>query len=345
MYKDARGLWRQQVTINGKRKVFSGKSKRDVWLKIAAFEEEEQKKSGLPFDTIAAEWWDEAQNRLQYNTLKSYKPAYDRAVAWFGDTPCGDIQPRDVTAFLKSLTYMSDRVVNNAHVVVRMILAQACQHGLAYNVAQLVKTPKGTGKKPREYPDDEDVAIVNENVNTPFGLFVYVTLWTGLRRGELAGLRWGDIDWQTNTIHVRRALYWTTDKQPHVKEPKTMTGVRDVPLLDNVAALLEPLRASASHYVFGGKQPLTEHQIERPMSAYRRRTGLKCTLHGLRHGYASILFRLGLDIKTVALIMGHAQTSTTLEIYVHLMEQDKLAAARDALNKYTLGAHQPTETQ
>ena len=345
MYKDSRGLWRQQVTVNGKRKVFSGKSKRDVWLKIADYEAEEEKKKGLPFDTIALEWWDEAQSRLQYNTLKSYKPAYDRAVAWFEDKPCGDIQPRDVTAYLKSLTYMSDRVVNNAHMVVRMILAQACQHGLAYNVAQTVKPPKGTGKKPRAYPDDEDVAIVNENVNTPFGLFVYTTLWTGLRRGELAGLRWGDIDWQSNTIHVRRALYWTTDKQPHVKEPKTMTGVRDVPLLDNLAALLEPLRGRPSDYVFGGKQPLTEHQINRPMDAYRRRTGLKCTLHGLRHGYASILFRLGLDIKTVALILGHAQTSTTLEIYVHLMEQDKLATARDALNRYTLGAHQPTETK
>ena len=63
-------------------------------------------------------------------------------------------------------------------------------------------------------------------------------------------------------------------------------------------------------------------------------TGLSCTPHGLRHGFASILFKQGLDVKTIQYVMGHAQTSTTMEIYVHLMEEDKTASALEALKNY-----------
>ena len=66
---------------------------------------------------------------------------------------------------------------------------------------------------------------------------------------------------------------------------------------------------------------------------FQRETGLGVTLHGLRHGFASILYKNNVDIKTAAYVLGHAQSSTTLEIYTHLMEQDKLSSVRSALNQ------------
>lgn len=335
MYKDDRGLYRKQVTINGKRKVFNGRTQREVMQKIAAYQAEQDaiKKDGVPFETVAVEWWDSVQENLQYNTLKGYKPAYSRAVEHFGKEKINDITPQEIAVYLASYSHLAQHTITNMLLVLRLILSYAqVNYGLTYNAASVVKPPKGTGKEAREYPSDEDVETVNQNTDAPFGLFMYATLWSGLRRGELCALQWRDIDWDAKTIHVTKSTYWTNDHVPHVKTPKTASGVRDVPLVDELAAKLKPLKGKKDDYVFGGAEPLHSYQVDKGVEKYRKETGLKVTPHGLRHGFASILFRLGLDVKEVQYLMGHAQASTTMEVYVHLMERDKTAKARDLLN-------------
>ena len=169
----------------------------------------------------------------------------------------------------------------------------------------------------------------------------YMALYTGLRRGELCALQWKDIDFEQKLIRVSKSIYWTDDHVPHVKEPKTSAGIREVPLMDSLAEILALRKGKANDYIFG---PLKSYQIDKGFARFQKETGLGVTLHGLRHGFASILYRNNVDIKTAAYVLGHAQSSTTLEIYTHLMEQDKLRTVRSALNQTEKSAEVPIST-
>lgn len=326
MYKNKRGYWVQQITIDGKRKVFTAKSKKDLLLKLSAFQKSDLK---TPLNKVADEWIRDIEARVTFNTMKGYNAAYKKIVTFWGDTPMEDITAQQVTSWLNSFD-MAQKTIKNILLVFRQIYNYAyVNYGVQNNPALHLRSPKGKGKRERDFPSPEDIRIVNENTDKPFGLMAYMALYTGLRRGELCALTWEDIDFDQKVIRVNKSTYWTDDHVPHIKVPKTASGERFTPLTDSLAELLLPLKKRPQDRVFGD---LHSYQIDKGMERYRKETGLGVTLHGLRHGFASILYKNQVDIKTAAYVLGHAQTSTTLEIYTHLMEQDKLRSVRDALN-------------
>lgn len=328
MYKDKRGLWVQQITVNGKRRVFSAKSKKDLLLKIASYRQEDHTKT--PLNKVADEWIRDIEGRVTFNTMKGYNAAYKKIVAFWGDTYMEDITAQQITSWLLSFD-LAQKTLKNILLVFRLIYNYAY---VVYNVKQNptlhLRAPKGKGKKEREFPSEEDIRIVNENTDKPFGLMMYMALYTGLRRGELCALTWADIDFDQKLIKVTKSTYWTDDHVPHTKTPKTASGEREVPLMDSLYDLLKPMQGKPSDKVFGD---LHSYQIDKGIRKYMDETGCGVTLHGLRHGFASILYKNNIDIKTAAYVLGHAQSSTTLEIYTHLMEQDKLRTVRMALNE------------
>ena len=328
MYKDKRGLWVQQITVNGKRKVFSAKSKKDLLVKISSFQKADHTKT--PLNKVADEWIRDIEGRVTFNTMKGYNAAHKKIVTFWGDTYMEDITAQQITSWLLSFD-LAQKTLKNILLVFRLIYNYAY---VVYNVKQNptlhLRAPKGKGKKERKFPSEEDIRIVNENTDKPFGLMMYMALYTGLRRGELCALTWADIDFDQKLIKVTKSTYWTDDHVPHTKTPKTASGEREVPLMDSLFDLLKPLQGKPSDKVFGD---LHSYQIDKGIRKYMDETGCGVTLHGLRHGFASILYKNNIDIKTAAYVLGHAQSSTTLEIYTHLMEQDKLRTVRMALNE------------
>ena len=328
MYKDKRGLWIQQITINGKRKVVSAKSKKDLIYKISTYHAAEVNPK-TPLRKVADEWIRDVEKRVTFNTMKGYNSAYKKIVAFWGDTPMEEITPQQVTSWISSYD-LAQKTIKNILLVFREMFDYAyVNYGVQNNPALHIRSPKGKGKREREFPSESDIDIVNENVDKPFGLMMYMALYTGLRRGELCALTWKDIDFKQKIIKVNKSIYWTDDHVPHVKSPKTASGEREVPLMDSLADLLIPLKKRPQDRVFGD---LKSYQVDKGIRKYMEETGLGVTLHGLRHGFASILYKNNVDIKTAAYVLGHAQSSTTLEIYTHLMEQDKLRSVRNALN-------------
>lgn len=327
MYKDKRGLWIQQVTINGKRKVFSAKSKKDLLIKISQYQKVDHSKT--PLRKVADEWIRDVETRVSFNTMKGYSSGYKKIVTFWGDTPMEDITPQQVTSWINSYD-LAQKTIKNILLVFRQIFDYAyVNFGVTNNPTVHIRSPKGKGKRERQFPSDDDIRIVNDNIDKPFGLMMYMALYTGLRRGELCALTWDDIDFDQKLIKVTKSTYWTDDHVPHTKAPKTASGEREVPLMDSLADLLKPLQGKPTDKVFGD---LHSYQIDKGIRKYMDETGCGVTLHGLRHGFASILYKNNIDIKTAAYVLGHAQTSTTLEIYTHLMEQDKLRTVRNALN-------------
>ena len=149
-------------------------------------------------------------------------------------------------------------------------------------------------------------------------------LATGLRRGEACGLKWSDINWRKRTIHVQRGVVKLSHQESITKDPKTTSGDRMVYLSKEMCQLLK------DDYLF--RQP-----NGKPMNpctfTYRFKLILKANnlplnlnVHSLRHTNASLLIAQGVDVRTVASLLGHAQASTTLDIYAHAFDKNKRKA-------------------
>lgn len=140
-------------------------------------------------------------------------------------------------------------------------------------------------------------------------------VFTGMRRGEVLGLRWEDIDFEKKLITVSRAVSYTTN-QPIVSEPKTQSGKRTIPLNDQLVEFLKPLQDLG--YVVGGEAPPTQmvyRRIERHI--FQKVDTFGATPHVFRHSYISAMAEAGIDLKTIQHISGHSNVTTTMGIYAH----------------------------
>lgn len=152
---------------------------------------------------------------------------------------------------------------------------------------------------------------------------------TGITEGQISQYLKGDyLAKQDKVFAISQVLGVSPAWLMAFDEPSPEMLAEEVPVMESLAEILSGIK-KRSGKVFGD---LKSYQIDKGMARYQKETGLGCTLHGLRHGFASILYKHNVDIKTAAYVLGHAQSSTTLEIYTHLMEQDKLASVRSALN-------------
>ena len=122
------GLFQEVMTINGKRKYFYGHSKAEVLRKIKDFKEAQE--NGLPFQTVVDLWWKEHEQTLAYNTIKSYKPALERAAEEFFDVGIKSITPADISTHIKRFSKShADKTVRTQLMVYNLIFKYAVSEG------------------------------------------------------------------------------------------------------------------------------------------------------------------------------------------------------------------------
>ena len=302
-----------------KRIYFFGATEREVYKKILEYTKKQEK--GKTFREIAEIWWSEIYEELAHQSLKGYKPAYARAVEFFGDDYVRDIEPHDVLAFYKNLVSLdyTQKTISNYRIIINQIFDRAIvEKEIQYNPCSAVKIPKTRKKSVPRKPastNDEETILKSDH---PW-LFPVVALLTGLRKGEILALQWRDIDFAEKTISITKSVEHI-GKKPHIKEPKTENGVRIVPLLDVLAERLKPLAEGAKpeHYLFsddGGKTPLSEHRYTRLYKDYQRDVGISATAHPLRKSYATIAVEEEVQPKDLQNALGHADITTTMNIY------------------------------
>lgn len=167
-------------------------------------------------------------------------------------------------------------------------------------------------------------------------LFCFLGLKTGLRRGELCGLMWSDIDLEAAELTVRHNCIWTKNVGLEISDNlKTPAARRSIPLSPSVvSALRRERKASNSLYVFHCKdgQPISQSAF-RKMWEHTKKAGLAVTLtpHILRHTYCTRLFELGFDIKEIQYLMGHSKPDMTLRIYTHYSKKSRYADTADRI--------------
>lgn len=314
-----------------KRKAFRGKTDTEVYNKIKDYNREAASHPcGVLFRVEARAWWNSIEPTLEHNTVKSYRPAYERAVAHFGGKVAAKITAQDIDCFIRDFAAARARktVVTQLQVI-RQIFRQAELDGvIQYNPAQAVRPPRNLPQTRREAPSKAQIQLIKDSAELPFGLFAFLIYHTGCRRGEALALTGKDIDRKNKIIHITKSVYHEGNK-PRLKRPKTEKGSRNVPLLSALDRAL-PARLGGG-FLFsldGGKTPLTNDKITELYNQYREASGVTVTPHQIRHGYATALFENGIDPKTAQALLGHAQISTTMDIYTHVCEDVISAAAQ-----------------
>ncbi|WP_066714965.1 tyrosine-type recombinase/integrase [Clostridium sp. Marseille-P299] len=212
-----------------------------------------------------------------------------------------------------------------------------------------------TGKKYHVSSYEETKRIPKQ-----FKVFFYIAIFGGLRRGEIVALTWEDINFDECSVNISKSSSYV-NKQIITKEPKTLTSIRTIKLPGFVIQLLKEWKLEqnkyrlslgdqwvGSNHIFtqwNGKQmyPSTPTQtFKKIINKYNKTvTDEKdklplIPLHGLRHTSATLLIAENVDVKTVSTRLGHAQTSTTMDIYAHALKQldEKAASAlEDAFKK------------
>ena len=188
-----------------------------------------------------------------------------------------------------------------------------------------VKNIKITSKPKQErHVYTAEQAKIAEQYAMKHGRYDIVLLMhTGLRRSELLGLQWGDLDFEKKLLHIQRAVTQTKGGIL-IDKPKTKTSIRAIPISDFVVAILEKIERTGL-YVITGKhpnEPMKPHTYADHFSDFMKRmqkeTGLPIlTPHELRHTFGTLLRENDVDIYTIQKVLGHSDITVTSGIYVH----------------------------
>ena len=258
-----------------------------------------------------------------------------------GDYRLQDVTPMQIQAIMAGLAKKSASLQSKVLINLRSIFKVAQENGL------VVRSPvssmlKPGGKKTQEkaaLTPQESEKLLTRVRNRRAKTFLMIALNTGLRRGEILGLRWTDVDFEKKIIRVRRNAVLLRSGTTISDELKTSAGRRDVPLTAALEAhLAAEKERSHSQYILAmqNHQPLTQSSYKSMWRLIERELPEKrVTAHILRHTYITRLFEAGLDIKEIQYLAGHSSVDMTLRVYTHYdrasREQKTIDKVRAAL--------------
>lgn len=330
--------------VNGKRKRKSvyGKTRREVAEKLARIQKD--KREGFPLG-------DDRQDMAQFltNWLTGAKPTigpatwmrYEQYVRCHALPAIGSVRLTALSAQHLQELYadrlaagLSPTTVKHLHRVISRALSQAVRQGLvARNVASLVDPPKTPRHKMQTLSSEQARVLLAAARGDRLEAVYVLALSTGMRQGEILGLRWSDVDLDQQRLQIRGTLQHR-DGQLVVGEPKTASSRRQVVLSTTAIDALRRHRSAQaeerlrlgegwvdSDFVFtnqlGG--PIDAGNLRsREFQPLLERAGLpKIRFHDLRHTAATLLLGEGVHPKIVSEMLGHAQVSITLDTYSH----------------------------
>lgn len=286
-----------------------------------------------------------------------------------GELRLQDLSPLDLDRLYRRLLTdgrrngtggLSNRTVRYIHIIVAAALKDAVSKGL------LARSP-ATGASPpsaksARAPETEwwrpaDLrAFLEFTADHEFAALFRLAGATGMRRGELVGLRWSDLDLDAQRIIVRRQIT-STDYVVQEGDPKSERGRRIVTIDNGTASVLRGLPRGASGVVFrgAGDRPIHPESVARVFARLVTTSGLpRIRFHDLRHSHVAHLIEAGVDPLTISRRLGHASVTFTLDRYGHLFDEAGASAARavgdligggDPVRRARRGHDKPAETE
>ena len=284
------------------------------------------------------------------NTAPSTQDGYHfivrcHLIPHLGNIPLKKLQPAHLQEYYaKALSTgrrdgkggLSARTVKHHHRVLSEALSHAVKWGvLSRNVAQMTDPPRPSRKEINILSPVEIDRLVDAFEGTDYYALVYTALYTGMRRGELLGLRWCDVDLPLATISVTQSLQRLYGGEFSVREPKSAHSRRLIPMPPSLAVLLRRhneheeqrkellgMTDSPTDLVFSryDGHPLDPSTVSHNFGDIVTKSGLKnVRFHDLRHAHASLMLRTGASPKVISERLGHSSIAITMDIYSHVM--------------------------
>lgn len=302
--------------------------------------------------TVSVHWKNHIRYTVKESTYSNYGEILENHILpALGETSVRKITNRTLLSFVqremeKGMSYGSIHVIMG---VLKNILNYGQELGCF--PGELLKFPRiPAGGKEIQIMSKEDFrkldACLSEGTD-PFTFGILLCMYTGIRVGELCGLKWEDIDLNHRKIYIRRTVTRVKNLDMTLTEgqgvcprtrlnigtPKTSTSMREIPLPDRLLSIGTALKKNGGCFLLTG----TENCVE-PRTVQRRYAALlkKCQIphikiHSLRHQFSCRWIEQGFDTKSLSEILGHTSVKTTLDLYVHIQAETK----REYMNQLT----------
>lgn len=359
--------WRASITIGtddkGKlvRKQFTGKTQQDVKNKLQEYKK--QILMGvLNEDKLTVSDWfyswlfDYRKQDLKPKSFQRYHGIYKNYIenTDFGNIKLNDLRTTHLQRHYKKLldNGTTPTTIRQINTNLKTCLNEAERQGyIQKNWCKLVTLPKKEdNKEVKVLTKQEQEKFLEAIKGHELELLYIVALGTGLRIGEILGLKWSDIDFKNNELHVNRSLQkvalYEDDKiigyEVVESTPKTKNSLRTIPVPQNIIKKLKAHKKEQNELIlllqeeYNNKNYVFCNKLGKPIEDKRPGRNLKTILtsigiepikfHALRHTYATRLFEAGIPPKTVQHLMGHSDIETTMNIYTHVMKEQKLKA-------------------
>lgn len=288
---------------------------------------------------------------MSENSRASFQSALNTWVyPAIGEKKLPDVSPADLSALLLDI-----QAQGRSHsTAVKVYTVLHTMFKMAYLSDVIPRNPMDKVARPVPRKDEiratEAQALTVEELQTvmealeaeplKWRALVHLLIDTGVRRGECCGLKWEDIDLESQVVTIRRNLCYTPARGVYVDTPKN-GRTREVDIGPETAALLEALRAqSLGEYVFTQENSAEPMHPQSP-TRYLKKLSAKCGVpdlhpHKLRHTFASVAITAGADVASVSEALGHSDKAVTLRMYTHSSAESRKRAAqifREAIKK------------
>lgn len=267
-----------------------------------------------------------AKTKTKPSTLQSYQDIINNhLIPVFGDFLLTDITTGMLQNYVaKRLEKVKPKTVINEIVPIKMMFKHAMRWGyLKVNPSEYVERPR-VEREEMEILIPEDIRLLLEHVTSKYRTLFLTAILTGMRRGEVLGLQWGDIDWNHNQIYVRRSLW-----KDQFITPKSKNSTRRIDMTPYLTMELKKHKLASPNsdcdLVFcnsDGKALDANNMVKREfLPALRRAKIRQIRFHDLRHTNVALRIEQGQNIKYIQNQLGHASIQTTLDRYGHLIKE------------------------
>ncbi len=316
------------------------------WIADAQFEDEHGGIDAFGDMTVDAwfEYWiSEIKGKtVRWNTLSSYKGRYEKNIKGvIGNMLIKDVKPMNCQNILNIMDNngYAGGSMERTKITMSCMFSDACENGLipVNPVTKSVKCPQKGNVNKRVLTLDEQekfLSVARGSVNYSHFLFI---LQTGVRSSELRGLKWSDVDFGNRTIHIQRNVTYDSNGNKFiVGDLKTNSGYRDIPMTGTVYELLTRIERNKSKtdalpcefvdhiFLNSNNRLIPNSNYDSYLEKICNKAGIeKISMHTLRHTFATRCIESGMKPKTLQKILGHANISMTMDLYVHVTEDEK----------------------
>ncbi|MGX7150240.1 tyrosine-type recombinase/integrase [Enterococcus ureasiticus] len=276
---------------------------------------------------------------IKMSTYSNYRGKIEKhIIPHLGNIPLKKLKREDIETFIRHLAsiQLSNSTIQNIVNLLKSAIKEAIRMEKIYhNPCKNVLLPSAQKASVQALPINNQRKLERAALQEEESSAIIIALYTGMRIGEISGLRWTDIEWNKNIIYVRRTIS-RIPSTTHVGKtelvidlPKTKTSIRAIPLSKNLKKYLQIKRENATgSYIVNCKGTFTEPRI----ISYRFKKVLKnagiapISFHSLRHSFATRCIEKGVDIATLSKILGHASVKMTLDTYADSMWETRKSA-------------------